>query len=111
MLMMNFKTLLEPGCSTHSGFAPLLYLYKLASAFAIILYWASFVLREGFFLGQTCNDLVNLRMTSRPRTTSFVEAQKSTNPNFGGMKISRLVAKLNPFKCLLMFTKVLRFYV
>eukprot|EP00091_Calanus_sinicus_P009403 TRINITY_DN2200_c0_g1_i3.p1 TRINITY_DN2200_c0_g1~~TRINITY_DN2200_c0_g1_i3.p1 ORF type:complete len:340 (-),score=85.28 TRINITY_DN2200_c0_g1_i3:913-1932(-) len=27
-------------------------------------------------------------MTSRPRTTSFVEAQKSSNPNFGGMKIS-----------------------
>jgi len=27
-------------------------------------------------------------MTSRPRTTSFVEAQKSNNPNFGGMKIS-----------------------
>jgi len=26
--------------------------------------------------------------SSRPRTTSFVEAQKSTNPNFGGMKIS-----------------------
>ena len=28
------------------------------------------------------------RMTSRPRTTSVVEAQKSNNPNFGGMKIS-----------------------
>jgi len=27
-------------------------------------------------------------MTSRPRTTSFVEAQKSSNSNFGGMKIS-----------------------
>jgi len=32
---------------------------------------------------------ISRRMSStRPRTTSFVEAQKSTNPNFGGMKIS-----------------------
>jgi len=27
-------------------------------------------------------------MSSRPRTTSFVEASKNNNPNFGGMKIS-----------------------
>ena len=28
------------------------------------------------------------RMTSRPRTTSFVDSQKSANANFAGMKIS-----------------------
>ena len=27
-------------------------------------------------------------MTSRPRTTSFVDSQKSANANFAGMKIS-----------------------
>ena len=27
-------------------------------------------------------------MSGRPRTTSFVEGSKNTNPNFGGMKIS-----------------------
>ena len=38
---------------------------------------------------QACSDQTpSYRMTSRPRTTSFVEAQKSSNPNFGGMKIS-----------------------
>ena len=91
MLMINFKTLLEPGCSTHGAFALLLFLYKLATAFAIVLCWASCTLRKGFLLlcGQICNDPFFFRMTSRPRTTSFVEAQKSTNPNFGGMKISR----------------------
>ena len=31
----------------------------------------------------------HFRMTSRPRTTSFVDPQKSSNTNnFGGMKIS-----------------------
>ena len=29
-----------------------------------------------------------LRMTSRPRTTSFVDSQKCNNTNFAGMKIS-----------------------
>ena len=28
------------------------------------------------------------RMTSRPRTTSFVDSQKCNNTNFAGMKIS-----------------------
>ena len=30
----------------------------------------------------------HFRMTSRPRTTSFVDSQKSANTNFAGMKIS-----------------------
>ena len=33
--------------------------------------------------------IIDCRMSSsRPRTTSFVDANKSNNPNFGGMKIS-----------------------
>ena len=33
--------------------------------------------------------MIDCRMSSsRPRTTSFVDANKSNNPNFGGMKIS-----------------------
>ena len=50
MLMINFKTLLEPRCSTHGAFALLLFLYKLATAFAIVLCWASCTLRKGFLL-------------------------------------------------------------
>ena len=37
----------------------------------------------------TSDETLILRtMASRPRTTSFVEAQKSNNSNFGGLKIS-----------------------
>ena len=35
------------------------------------------------------SEILNRRMTSRPRTTSFVDSHKSGNSNFaGGMKIS-----------------------
>ena len=63
MLKINFKTLLEPGCSTQGAFALLLYLYKLASAFAIVLCWGACTFRKRFYLFYVVRFII-IRLTS-----------------------------------------------